>query len=338
MATTFKHLVRELNGWVKPLPPSLCPKLINKALQAIYDEYDWACLIVRDGYLIIPKAITTGLVSVNFGSNIVTPDDNLQAILDSIEDNLANPRITGRQLRIRGTTSNTVVYNIVDYSSSLAQITIDPPFLGESILNYPSFEIVKSIISPYDIQVNGIPVTDFKSFEVVADLRNQRNLHLDYLIDQYDPDRRNIGTPFALSPYTSDSNGNLRFEFYPYDKTSVDKIYRIKFYRSGITLINDNDTLSQPINEDLVLAKARIKAYEWCDANKSTKPELQKTNWQNLIAILSSESNTEGYKYLLQQAIRKDEELFPRALIDDGSSYNYFRLPHDMRDTLIISF
>jgi len=341
VATTFKHLVRELNGWVKPLPPSLCETLINDALQEIYDEHDWACLLIKNAYIIIPKAITTGLVSVNKFSNIITINSDLKTILDTIEADINQPRVKDRQIRIKGPDSvqARILYNITDYDSANSQLTIDPIYLGDSVVN-GQFEIVKALIKPTnDVIYNGAPLIDFKSFDYIGDLRNRRRLYLDYNIDEHDPDRNSTGTPFALSPYGSDSSGNLIFEFYPYDKYGSDKVYKARVYRKGQLLTNDDDTLSEPFNKSLVLVKARIKAYEWCEVNKSTKEELQKTNWNNLVAGLNSPVNTEGYPMLLDKAKLRDEEMFPRAYIGNmDDNWDYFRLPHDKIDTLVLNF
>lgn len=340
MGSTFKHLVRELNGWVKPLPPSFCKILINKALESIYDEHDWSSLIVKDAYIIIPKAITTGLVSVNKFSNIITINTDLKTILDDIENDINQPRVVGRQIRVKGPDSvqARLLYNIINYDSINSQLTIDPIYLGDDVVS-TQFEIVKSRIKPAnDVIYNGLPLLDFKSFDYVGDLRNRRKLHLDYNIDEKDPDRNNTGTPFAISPYGVDSSGNLIFEFYPYDKYGSDKIYKVRAYRKGVLLVNDSDTIPQPFPDELILVKARIKAYEWCDANKSTKEELQKTNWQNLIAVLNSPNNTEGYPTLLEKAKLRDEEMFPRAYIGNMDDDDCFILPHDKRDTLVLNF
>jgi hypothetical protein len=340
MASNFKHLVRELNGWVKPLPSSLCPSLINKALESIYDEHDWACLLIKNGYIIIPKAITTGLISVSKFSNIITINAALKTLLDIIEADINQPRVVGRQIRIKAPDSvqARILYNITNYDSINSQLTIDPIYMGDDVVN-GSFEIVKALIKPVnDILYNGAPITDFKSFDYIGDLRNRRRLYLDYNIDEHDPDRNNTGTPFALSPYGNDSSGNLIFELYPYDKYGSDKIYKVRLYRKGSLLVNDTDIPPQPFTDDLILVKARIKAYEWCEVNKSTKEELQKTNWNNLVAGLNSPANTEGYPELLEKAKRRDEEMFPRAYIGNMDDYNYFGLPHDMRDTLVLNF
>lgn len=347
MSSTFKHLVRELNGWVKALPPSLCKKLVNDALESIYDEHDWACLIGKNGYIIIPKTITNsnsdgGLVSVNKFSNIITINTELKTILDAIESDINQPRVVNRQIRIKAPDSvqARILYNITNYDSINSQLTIDPIFLGDDVVN-GQFEIVKALIKPADDLIyNGTPIgTDFKSFDWVSDLRNRRTLHLDYRIDEHDPDRNSTGTPFALSIYGTDSSGNLIFEFYPYDKFGADTIYKVRFYRKGVLLINDNDKLPEPFTDSLVLVKARIKAYEYCDVNKSTKDELKGINWSNKIAELNSPANTEGYPELLAKAIKRDEEMFPRAYIGNmDDRFDYFRLPHDRRDTLVLNF
>jgi hypothetical protein len=335
----FKTLYSELHGLLKPLPPSLCKILINQALKSIYDESDWSFLL-KNGYLVIPGLITTGTISVTNGSNQVIISASLKTILDSIESDLTKPRVEGRQLRITSpdTIGARVIYTITDYDSANSILTLSEPYFGQINAN-ASFKIFKSIIKSYDILLNGEPVTDFKNIDYIADIKEQRKLHLDYLIDSVDHDRRNSGTPFAFSSYNIDSSGNPQFELYPHYTTTVDRVYRVKYYAEGIELVNDTDTVPRPLNKALILTRAKLGAYEYADANKGIKPEFSKTNWSNLRAMALSDRSPDGYEFLLQQALRQDEELTPRAYIGDiYSDLPYFRLPKDMRDTLVINF
>jgi hypothetical protein len=335
----FKTLYSELNGLLKPLPISLCKILINEALTNIYNESDWSFLL-KNGYLTIPGLITTGTISVTNGSNQVTISSGLKTVLDAIEIDITKPRVVGRQIRITSpdVIGSRVIYTIDDYRSDTSTITLSEPYFGTTNTT-TNFKIFKTLITPYDILLNGNPVTDFKSFEYVADIKEQRKLNLDYLVDQHDHDRRNTGTPFALVPYPPDSSNNPQFELYPQYTSTTDRVYRVKYYAEGIELVNDLDTIPRPLNRSLVMAAAKLQAFEYADANRGIKPEFSKTNWSNLRAMGLSDRSPNGYEYLLQQALRQDEELIPRSFIGDiYSDLPYFRLPSDLRDTLVINF
>jgi hypothetical protein len=340
--STFQQLTNELNGWIKALPPSLCEININRAIKSILDSSDWSYLLT-DGYITIPAKINTGTLDLTFGSAIVNISSDLKTILDNIESNIANVRIKGRQLRITSPDIKQarVIYTIFNYDSANSKLTLDQPYLGTTNTT-ASFEIFKSIINPFDdIISDGAYQLSIRSIDYVADIIDTRRLYLDYLVDEKDPDRRIQGNSWALSPFKYNSSGVQLYEFYPANTVNRDRVYRIKFYREAKEneLVNDTDTLPKPLDSELVLLKARLISYEWCEANKGTKSELQKTNWINLIAMLSNVNNPNGYIELLDKAKLKDEELMPKAFIGDMySNLPYYSLPHDMRDTLVFSF
>jgi hypothetical protein len=341
--TTFKDLYSELNGLLKSLSISFCKKIVNNALQSIYDESDWSFLL-KHGYIIIPSSIKSYNVGVVKYSNEITVHPDLKVILDDIEADINQPRIVNRQIRItsRDNINARIIYNINEYDSANSKLIIDNPYLGETNPN-AQYVIFKSLIRPNDIVSGSLEVTsdNFKSFLYIADLKNQRKLHLDYDIDEHNIDRFPSGNSFALSSYRLNDLDEELYELYPHQNLNTDLVYRVKFYINESELINDSDKLPKVLSKNLVLTKAKILLYEYADSNKNNEAltELKGINFQNLIALQVTPANPFNYERLLVDALLKDEELLPKALIDDiYYKWPFYSLPHDRRDTLLINF
>lgn len=360
MGITFKKLYEKLIGSINVIPASFAKDAINDALRDIYDVNDWGFLWT-DGFIKVPEIID-GTAVVLENSRTVILDAPTKILVDAIS--IDDVPLGERQLKFYGTNKIDQVfyYTILDYDSVLGKLTIDPPFLDNSNVAI-KLQILKVYYSAptystskMDVDENGAPivittdpVVDFRRFAYIFSPFNKRNLILDTTeaeINNRDPYRtyRN-SDPRYFIPHGVDSEGTQLYELYPMNKKS--KIYRTRYLRNGIALTNNSDTISDILSSELVLARAKQKAYEWVIANAGQIDSVKSTgSYLNLIAMLNNVNMSNSYPNLLEKALKKDEELFPKAYLGDFFNYPYFdnlwgdydmSLPHDgLGDTIIL--
>lgn len=362
MGTTFKKLYNKLIGSINVVPASFAKEAINEALRDIYDARDWGFLWT-DGYIRIP-ALIEGTVEVTKFSEKITFSGATKALIDAIT--VDEVPLEERQLKFYGTNKINKVfyYKILDYDSDTGDMLIDPPYLDDSnaaikvqILKVyytaPYYQIatVETVVDGDEettIVKRTDPVIDFRRFAYIVSPEDNRRLITDMTLDEVnrrDPSRNELSYPRYFIPYGIDSAGNQLYEFYPASRS--EKIYQIKYLRNGVPLINDSDTIPDLIPTELVLARAKQKAYEWVQANAGILPSVKNVGvYSNLIAMLDNPNRSSSYPSLLDKAIRRDEELFPQAYVGDFSNYNYYddywgdynwELTHDrFGETLVI--
>ncbi len=350
MGTTFKQLYNKLESAIDVVPASVCKDIINSALRDIYDERDWGFLWT-EGFIRTPTLIT-GFASVTKYSNVVTLDATTKALINVIitED----VPFDERQVKFYGTNKvdKALFYNIVSdsYDTLTGTFQIDPIYFDDSniAIKLDIFKVYYT--APYYI-FNGNPIIDFRRFAYVFSPNFNRRLILDKNLDELnklDPQRTNFSYPQYLVGSGIDSNGNQLYELNPIPKTET--VLRVRYLRNGSALKNDSDLIPDNIiSQELILARAKIRAYEWVAANQGKLDSVKSTTpFFNLIAMLNNRNNLNSYPVLLSKAEKKDEELFPQAYLGDFSSCNYFddiwgyygfdfTLPHDsFGDTLVI--
>jgi hypothetical protein len=302
----------KLLGELQSLPPELALEFVRQSLREIYKEHDWSFLYKQD-VLRTPALINTGTINVVEYSNIVVPSASLKAILDAILVN--DVKLEGRQLRTFGGTvaGSSFIYNIISYDASgFGAITIDPYYIDESN-PAANFEIFKNRYTAQEIDI------DFAHFEWIAAPFNQRRINLDWdrnYLDSRDPDRTAKGDPYYAVPYINDTSENLLIELYPIPISK--RIYRTYFKREGLTLESD-DNIPSKLSYELVLAKAKIKAYKWLATNAEKVNDKKSPNvYMNLIAMASNPNMEDSYPALLKLAKVKDDNILPQMLIGMG--------------------
>ena len=80
-------------------------------------------------------------------------------------------------------------------------------------------------------------------------------------------------------------------------------VYQCYGLRSGTDLVNPTDTLPYQVGEDCVIAKAKIYAYEWAEANKSMTPRAMGPDFKFLIGLAQEE-----HKSLLKMYRLRDKD------------------------------
>lgn len=315
---------------IQSLPPELALEFCNKALREIYDEHDWSFLYKKD-FIRTPKIITSGSLNATKFSDELVIDATLKAQLDALT--ISDVPIIGRQVRVFGgqIAGSNFIYNIKNYDSSNSKLKIEPYFQDASISG-ARFQIFKNLYnapelverdSDNNILFQGI---DFESFEFILAPFSQRRLWLDLNrreLDKKDVDRVSLGDPFYVVSSDFDSLGNQLFELYPIPIN--ERVYQVLYKKSGRNL-EPEESIPASLSYGLILAKAKIKAYEWLMINGDKVGDRKSPNvYLNLIGMISNPSMENSYIRLLEKAKMKDENLYPQALIDLGSSWPYYQ-------------
>lgn len=348
MGTTFKQLYDKLMGACSVVPITIAKESINQALRDIYDANDWGFLW-KETYFRTPAVISGHAAVVKFGTTI-TLDAATKALVNVLT--VDEIPIEERQIKFLGTTiiDRVFYYNIKSYDNGTGIITLDDekPFLDNTDANI-QIEILKVFyIAPF-VLINNEPIVDFRRFAYVASTFYQRNLYLNYTLDQInsrDTLRNQTGEPRYFIPFGIDSVGNQLYELYPTPRN--ERVYRMKYLRNGISLNKPTDQLPNNIlSVELIHSRAKQKAYEWIIANQQTLGIKSITGYANLMAMLENRNRSDSYPRLLENAIKRDEELFPKAYAGNFAYDNWWDdyfydgynplLPHDrFRETLVI--
>lgn len=302
---------------IQSLPPTLAEEFCKQAIRDIYNEYDWSFLYKRD-LLRVPAMINSGTVSVEEFSEDVQTSTELRAILDAITVN--NVKLEGRQFRTFGGqyAGNNFIYTIKEYDSITGIFKIDPYYQDQTDTS-ARFQIFKNLYTTSEIDI------DFAYFEYILAPFDQRKLGLELTIGELnrrDPSRTSMGDPRYIVNYDEDSSGNQLFELYPIPVNK--RIYKIRYKRDGRNIEIDAN-IPSALSYDLVIAKAKIKAYEWLSTNGDKVGDKRSPNvFMNLIAMLSNPNMENSYPKKLREAISRDENLHSQSVIDMGSNFDYY--------------
>lgn len=347
---TLDQLTKRLEGELDLLPAASLRDRIKDALRDIYDEMEWGCFFV-DSYIRTPAQILGTAAVTEFSTTLVL-DSATKVLLNAATDTADKVPAIERQLKVLNTTQTDRAfwYSIAAYDETTGTIILDKPF--QDITNAAArIQILKLYYNPPSINIGteASPnlVIDFKRFEFVVSTIWNRRLLLDItqeVINHYDPTRIRTDDPRAIIPKGIDANGDMLYELYPAPVN--ERVYRVKYLRTGLVPQRVTDTIPSFFSQELVLARAKIRAYEWIIANQQKLGLRSVTQFPNLIALQNSPNNTGSYISILQRTKKRDEELYPRGFVGDFSeipSYDFwyggmFGLGNEgfMQDTVVI--
>lgn len=267
---SLSTMVAENRGCVSDYSAALSRIHIRNAWVDIRNLKGWSFQLVNTGFT-VPGLVNAGSVTVNLGAMTVLGDATASAAWATA----SNPTslITQRQFRIgQGT-----IYDIVaaDFTNPAAAVlTLDRPWIDAYYLG-PTQGY--SIYQPYIVA----PVASFQAWEYFLDVRNvialQVNNTRDILekVNEADPQRQVFSNPGNLFPHGVDSRpgsatlGYPRFELYPQPQSIY--VYSAGYSWAGpeLTDVPSQSAVPTPITEHVVKTLARVKAYEWAEANKN---------------------------------------------------------------------
>lgn len=314
-------MVGELIGAVPKLPPALSPKLINRAWRTIRLSNLWS-FNMFEASIITPPEVTAGTATVTQGLTAITFDATAIAALQAAQ--LANPYslITQRQFRV----SQGGIYNIISIDFATGKAVLDRIFGDPSSagIGYQCYQVYYST-----------PMQDFLTYISVTNPQLNYDLTKRYTreyIDRIDPQRLYYAFPEAIVALGVDQRGRgtqtpsatLGWPLHELWGQPV-QVYTYQTYgvRQGVDLVNDDDTIDYSVAEETVLARARMYAYEWAEANKEQTPRNEGPDFKFLYSAAERE-----YKTNVVRDRKNDREYlnnwFSVRKLSEGDGYRGF--------------
>ena len=267
---SLSSMIAEMRGTVPNYSTGLARTHLRNAWTDIRNLKAWSFQLENTGYT-VPGLVNAGSVTTALGSPFVLGDATASAAWSTA----SNPTslITQRQFR----TGQGTIYNIIamdDTDPTAIILTLDRPWIDAYYLG-PTQGY--SIYQPYIVA----PVKKFQAWEYFLDVRNVIKLDVNNTrgiwekVNGADPQRQIFSNPGNLIPHGVDNrpgsatHGYKVFELYPQPQSVF--VYQVGYSWEGpeFTDIPSESAVPEPITEHLVKTLARIKAYEWAEANKS---------------------------------------------------------------------
>jgi hypothetical protein len=275
----FVNMTAEIRGCVPKLSITFASTLVNRAWRAVREANLWSFNLFESSW-ITPPLETAGACAVVQGSATITFDATARAALAA--DAAAQPYslLTQRQFRV-GVGG---IYSI---------ISIDPSFSsnGIAIIERPFADLTNAaaVYQVYQLYY----AAPYKDHRAWISVRNpQMFIDLDLTttraqVDAMDPQRSWYQFPTRVVPFQRDTRPGSATLGYPlfelWGQPVAPFTYQCYGVRNGLDLIAPTDTIPQPLDEDLILAKAREFAYEWAEANKDIAPRSSGPDFRFLI-------------------------------------------------------
>lgn len=298
---SFQSMAAEIRGSMPKMPFPYAKTLVNRAFKEVRDKNLWSFQLA-EGQWISPAQITQGTATTVQGSPLVHMDTTATAAIVA-NGSAIYSLITQRQFRI-GTGG---IYNIIGWNPGTGVLTLDRLY-GEASATNASYFIYQVYYAS--------PSKTFLRFMSVRDMTNFLDLFIVSTreeIDQMDPQRNWFTYPTHVIPYKPDNRpgsatpGYMLHELWGGPTYSLN--YQLLYIDKGPDLINPTDTLPMAIGEDVVLAKARVYAYEWAEANKGALDR----------------NNGPDYRFLMGAAAKEFDTLFKNYRREDRETAdNYF--------------
>jgi hypothetical protein len=146
-------------------------------------------------------------------------------------------------------------------------------------------------------------------------------------VNNADPQRLQFTFPAAVLPYKIDLTvgsfyGFPMYELWPAPTTGITYVAEglLRAADFDNTAPGTSDTVTPPLDEDVVMEKAKEYAYEWCLANlDKLKPEQRKGDYSFLMGKAQA-----NFKRLVNQYILLDESFSNRHSIPYAEMRDYF--------------
>ncbi len=281
----FADLSAEVRGWIPKAALPLSETLVNRALNKIYDSSLWSFQLCTGGFQTV-QLVTAGTITTTLGGTTIVGDLIASAAWAAIPAYFA---ITQLQIRLPDFNLYSVVGQQLNTpSAGLTTLTIDRPWVEPAGIGQ-TYQLYQAYYPA--------PVADFRQWLTVRDFTNA--IYLDYWswkqddLAALDPQRTVFQNPDHIVPYQVDNRpgsatlGFMLYELYPQPLIALP--YATYYLRRGPLLVQPSDTVPWPLNEELVLHRAKMLMYEWAEANQGRYPELQKSDWRFLMEAASEE-------------------------------------------------
>ena len=302
-------MTNELQGSVPGIDAAYAKTLLNEAWGDVRRLGGWSFQFGQTGFT-VPGMLSTGTVTLTFGSASVVGDANASAAW--LTASQYGSLITQRQFRSGGTSGAGTMYDIVAFDG-VSTLTLDRPFSDPlTSLTAPVTGQLYSIYQPYIVA----PVQDFRRWLSVYDIANSGWLFVRgdrRKIGMEDPQRQIFANPDRLLALGTDTRQNSstagwqRYELWPGPQNQY--LYQAWFLREGSDLVNLTDTLPFGIPESMVKARARARCYEQAEANKDPQ---------------SPRGAGADYRFLIGEANKQFEAELKQARLEDRDKCDIF--------------
>lgn len=306
-------MVNELQGNVTGVDAAYAKTLINEAYGDVRRLGGWSWQLQQTGFT-VPGALSTGTVTLQFGSNQVVGDANAAAawLAPGIGSQYGS-LLTQRQFRSGGTSGAGTMYDIVAFDG-VNTLTLDRPF-SDPLTNMTGAAVTEQeyfIYQPYIVA----PVKDFRRWLSVYDIANSGWLFTRgdrREVGMSDPQRQIFANPDRLLALGTDARANSstkgyqRYELWPGPQNQY--LYQAWFVRFGEDLVNLTDELPVGIPESMVKARARYRCYEQAEANKDPK---------------NPRGAGADYRFLMGAALKQYESELKQARMEDRDKCDIF--------------
>lgn len=305
---SLSTMIAEQRGTIPNYSAALARTHLRNAWNDILNLRGWSFQIGITG-MATPPLLNAGTASVVLGANTVTGDATASTVWAATSALYPYSLLTQRQFRIGAST----IYDIIaaDFTNpNAAVLTLDRPWIDITSGNGQGY----SIYQPYIVA----PVAGFIAWEFFLDTINV--IHLDVnntrkvweQVNQADPQRQIFSNPGNLFPHGTDTRpgsatlGYPRFELYPQPQAVYN--YQVGYSWTGpaLTDIVGMSAVPTPMTEHVVKTGARIKAYEFAEANKSAdNPRGAGADYRFLMQSASAE-----YQAQLKEIRSADRDIY----------------------------
>ena len=292
-------MIGEIQGAAPNMDAAFAKTLINEAWGDIRRLGGWSFQLFQTS-ITVPGSLSTGTVTLQFGSDQVIGDANAIAAWNTngIGSQFGS-LLTQRQFRSGGTSGAGTLYDIVGYDG-ISALTLDRPFT-DPLTSYANPVATQEyfIYQPYIVA----PYADFERWLTFYDIANSGTLFVKG--DRRarpgpgdDPQRQIFSNPSRVMALGQDTRPNSstpgwqRYELWPGPQNQF--LYQVWGQRNGVDLVNLTDTLPIGISESLVKARARVRTYENAEANKdASNPRGAGADYRFLMGAANKEYQTQ---------------------------------------------
>jgi hypothetical protein len=316
---SFASMIGELQANVTGTDAAYAATLINEAWGDVRRLGGWSWQLQETGFT-VPGALSTGTVTLTFGSPYVVGDSDAVAAWTTVGiGSQYGSLLTQRQFRSGGTSGAGTMYDIIAFDG-VSTLTLNRPFsdpLTSLSAAVPTQEYF--IYQPYIVA----PVKDFRRWLTVYDIANCGSLNVRGDRKAIpgpggDPQRQIFTNPGSLLALGQDSRGQgtatpsstlgwERYELWPGPQNQF--LYQAWFVRHGADLVNLTDELPIGIPESMVKAQARYRCYEQAEANKDPQ---------------NPRGSGADYRFLMGAALKQYETSLKQARLQDRDKCDIF--------------
>ena len=314
---SWASMALELSGST-PVPYPFALTLIQRAWLDIQDSFLWSFLW-GDAAIPTPVPTAAGTVTTTIGSALVVGDATASAAWAALP--IGPLAITLQQFRVgQGT-----IYSIIAYDG-VSTITLNQPYVDPSQGAGIGYQI-------YGVYYNA-PVANFLWWETFTDPISGYPISTTFAREtqmMLDPQRFQAGWPKAVLPYkinTTPGNflGYPMVEIWPAPLNGY--TYIGTYFCSAAPFVNLTDTVNPMLGEDVVLAQAKYRVYEWMLLNPDKIAHAPGSSYRTALAPqFLMGAATQEKKDLLNKYILKDEEFSHRHNLPDMPSELWAALP-----------